>query len=217
MNDFSLSSAIARLAPGRSCLIVDADEVLLQFVAGFDRYLAARSLWLDLSTFRLHGNIKRRGNNEVLPNAEVTILLDDFRSDLHDLAEVPGASACLHRLSVDMDIVVLSNVSPSQAVYRQRNLQAIGMDYPLVSNSGLKGEGVRMLTENAGKPSFFVDDIPQHHESVAKIAPDVTRIHLIGDERLRPLLPPAAFADYRADDWKQAEAFIREKMDAARH
>lgn len=216
MTNFTLASALTRLTPGRPLLIVDADEVLLLFVAGLDRYLAPRGLHLDLSSFRLHGNIRRRSDGAVIPNDEVTTLLSDYRATLANLDDVPGAADALKRLAADMDIVVLSNVNPSQAVHRAQNLKAVGMDYPLISNSGLKGEGVKLLTEKSGRPSFFVDDIPQHHESVAQIAPHVTRIHLIGDERLRPLLPASAHAHHRADDWVSAENFIRETMVADR-
>ena len=216
MMNFTLASVLPRLTPGRPLLIVDADEVLLLFVAGLDRYLAPRGLHLDLRSFRLHGNIKRHSDGFVVPNDEVTALLNDYRATLADLEDVPGAADALKSLATDMDIVVFSNVNPSQALHREQNLKAVGMDYPLISNSGLKGEGVRLLTEKSGRPSFFVDDIPQHHEAVAAAAPHVTRIHLIGDERLRPLLPPSPHADYRADDWASAESFIRETMRADR-
>jgi hypothetical protein len=48
------------------------------------------------------------------------------------------------------------------------------------------------LPARAGRPVFFVDDVPNHHASVAELAPDVFRIHLVGDERLKPLLPRLA-------------------------
>jgi len=90
-----------------------------------------------------------------------------------------------------------------------RNLAALGLDFPLLINSGPKGPAVQTLAKRSGKPAFFVDDIPQHLASAAEKAPDVLRIHLVGDERLRPLLPPAPHAHLRAETWREADTFIR--------
>jgi hypothetical protein len=210
-----LSSALGRLTPGRPLLIVDADEVLLRFVEGFDRFLGRQGLFLDLTTYRLHGNVKRRDDRTAVLDVEVTALLDDFRRDLDSLDLVEGARDSLHVLARRLDIVVLTNISPSQAVPRLRNLESFGLALPVVANSGPKGESVKALASRSGRPSFFVDDIPQHLTSAAQQAPDVTRIHLIGDDRLKPLLPAAEHAHFRAEGWKDAEAFITRKLTEA--
>ena len=210
-----LSSALARLTGGRPLLIVDADEVLLRFVAGFDRFLEQQGFFLDLSSYRLHGNVKRKDDATPVLDVEVTALLDEFRRDLDWLDHVQGARESLQALSKKLDIVVLTNISPAQAAARLRNLESFGLELPLVANSGLKGETVRALASGAGRPSFFVDDIPQHLASAAELAPDVTRIHLIGDERLKPLLPPAEHAHFRAKGWSDARDFITAKLSEA--
>jgi hypothetical protein len=210
-----LAFALARLTPGRPLLVVDADEVLLRFVAGFDRFLERQGLFLDLTSYRLHGNVKRRDDRTSLLDVEVTALLDEFRGDLDWLEHVEGARDCLQRLAPRLDIVVLTNIAPEQAAARLRNLETFGLDLPVVANTGLKGEPVRALASRAGRPSFFVDDIPQHLASAAKEAPDVTRIHLIGDERLKPLLPQAEHADFRAESWADAYGFIVTKLTEA--
>ncbi len=210
-----LSSAFARLTPGRPLMIVDADEVLLRFVEGFDRYLDRQGLFLDLTSYRLHGNVKRQDDRTPILDVEVTALLDDFRRDLDWLEHVEGARDSLHALSRKLDIVVLSNISPAQAVARLRNLEGFGLDLPLVANSGVKGEAVKALASRSGRPSFFVDDIPQNLASAAQQAPDITRIHLIGDDRLKPLLAAAEHAHYRAEGWKDAEAYIVSRLGEA--
>jgi hypothetical protein len=210
-----VSSALSRLTPGRPLLIVDADEVLLRFVEGFDRFLDRQGLFLDLTAYRLHGNVKRRDDLKPILDVEVTALLDDFRRDLDWLEHVEGARDGLHALSRQLDIVVLTNISPAQADARRRNLEGFGLDLPVVANSGLKGESVKALAARSGRPSFFVDDIPHNLASAAQHAPDVTRIHLIGDDRLKPLLPAAETAHYRAEGWKDAQAFIVSKLGEA--
>ncbi|HVP86225.1 MAG TPA: hypothetical protein VMS78_16005 [Rhizomicrobium sp.] len=197
---------------GRPLLIVDADEVLFMFVDGFMNFLESRGLYLDLTSYRLHGNVKTRGDDSVVENHHVTRLLEDFRADLDSLEAVEDAQHVLSGLSAEMDIVVLSNVSTSQAAPRLRNLAAAGFPYPLIANSGPKGPAVKTLSTRGGHPAFFVDDIPPHLASVAEQAPDVFRIHFIGDHRLKPLLPAADQADLRADTWREIGDFVRAKL-----
>lgn len=196
---------------GQPLLIVDADEVLFLFVDGLMNFLAKQDLILDLSSYRLHGNVKTR-DGIVVADPEVTELLTAFRRTVDSLACVEGARESLERLSPSLDIVVLSNVTKAQAPARLRNLARHGFAYPLLTNGGLKGPAVKDLASRSGRPVFFVDDIPQQLASAAEEAPDVFRIHLIGDERLKPLLPPAPQAHLRADNWHEAEAFIRERL-----
>ncbi|MEI9989589.1 MAG: hypothetical protein WDM86_06090 [Rhizomicrobium sp.] len=213
---FDIGAASARLSPGRPLVIVDADEVLLRFVDGFDRFLRNNGLYLDLSSYRLHGNVKRLDDNTPVLDVEVTALLDAFRGDLDSLDLVEGAADALASFGARADVVVLTNISEAQAPARLRNLQIHGLHFPVVANSGPKGPAVKALTSRAAA-SFFVDDIPQHLASVAEAAPEVFRIHLIGDERLKPLLPPATHAHLRANDWAEAGAFVHARLDEAGH
>jgi hypothetical protein len=212
MSNFHSDPATLAVSRDRPLLIVDADEVLLAFVAGFDRFLRGRELFLDLVSYRLHGNVKRLADREALIDIEVTALLEEFRSDLDSLEAVEHAREVLASLSRDMAVVVLTNITPTQAPARRRNLDILGFPYPLVVNNGPKGRAVKSLASRAGKPVFFVDDIPQHLSSASETAPDVFRIQLIGDERLKPLLPKAPDAQFRAETWRDAETFIREHL-----
>src|ERR1700761_1916679 len=107
---FSVGAALPRIARGRPLVIVDADEVLLQFVAGLDRFLHERGLYLDLSSYRLHGNVKRLDDHTPVLDVEVTALLEEFRSDLDWLEAVDGAHTALASLEGTASIVVLTNI-----------------------------------------------------------------------------------------------------------
>jgi len=213
---FTLGAALLRLERGRPLVIVDADEVVLRFVDGFDRYLRRHGLYLDLGSYRLHGNVKRIDDDTAVLDVEVTALLEEFRGDLDWLEPVDGAREALAALSARAQLAVLTNITPAQAVPRARNLSALGIDCPLVSNTGPKGTAVKHLAEHVSSATFFVDDIPQHIVSVAQTAPQVTRIHLVGDEKLKPLLPPAKDAHFYAPDWPAAQRFIEDRLDADR-
>ena len=210
----SLGAALARLEPGRPLVIVDADEVVLRFVDGFDRYLRRQGLFLDLVSYRLHGNVKRIDDHAAVLDVEVTALLEEFRSDLDWLEPVEGARDALAALGARAQTAMLTNITPAQAVSRARNLSALGIDCPVIANSGPKGTAVRHLANRASAPAFFIDDIPHHLTSVAEIAPQVFRIHLVGEERLKPLLPPAKDAHLYAPDWGAVQRFIEERLDS---
>jgi hypothetical protein len=210
--DFHTDGATVPVTAGRPLLIVDADEVVLAFAEGFGRFLDSRGFFLDLVSYRLHGNVRRRDDSTPLADIEVTALLDEFRADLDWLEPIAGAREALAALRAQADIVMVSNVSPSQAPARLRNLAKLGLDMPLVANSGPKGPAVKALARRAGKPAFFMDDVPMHHASVAELAPDVFRIHFVGDDRLKPLMPSTPHAHIRAQDWAEADAFIRARL-----
>ncbi len=209
---FHTHPATVPLAADRPLLIVDADEVILRFADGFDQFLRRNGSYLDLVSYRLHGNVKRQDDETALLDVEVTALLETFREDLDWLEAVEDACKVLGSLAPAMNIVVLSNVSEAQAPARLRNFVKLNLPYPLMVNSGPKGLAVKALAARAARPTFFIDDIPQHLASVAETAPDVFRLHLIGDERLKSLLPPSPYAHLRADNWREADAFIRAEL-----
>jgi hypothetical protein len=196
------------LAADRPLLIVDADEVMLLFVDGFDKFLSAHDCYFEFTSYRLFGNVHRLSDGAALPDSEVTLLLDAFREVFDSLAAVEGAREAIVELQPLLDIVVLSNMTPSQAAPRLRNFDTLGLALPLVINNGPKGPAVKALAARAGRPVFFVDDIPHHLASVATEAPEVFRIHLIGDKRLRAFLPLSPHGHLRADSWNDAVSFI---------
>jgi hypothetical protein len=146
---------------------------------------------------------------------EVTALLDEFRSNLDGLEPVDGACEALAALGRRAQILVLTNITPAQAVARAQNLAALGIDCPLIANTGPKGAVVGHIANHVSAATCFVDDIPQHLASAAEVAPQVLRIHLIGDDRLKPLLHPAEAAHFYAPDWPAARQFIDEHLDRA--
>ncbi|HEX8442082.1 MAG TPA: HAD family hydrolase, partial [Allosphingosinicella sp.] len=60
--------------------------------------------------------------------------------------------------------------------------------------------------------AVFVDDLAVHHESVAKHAPQVWRLHMIAEPRVAPHIPPAPHAHARIDDWGEAVGWIEARF-----
>src|SRR5262245_45220059 len=62
----------------RPLLVLDVDEVILEFVRPFTSFLNARELDLKTTSFRLHGNVVEIGTGTALGNDRVTELLGEF-------------------------------------------------------------------------------------------------------------------------------------------
>lgn len=202
-------TALPAITRGRPLIVVDADEVLLQFLAGLEAYLPTLGLHLDLQGYQLTGNIRRIDTGEALDQPSVTSLLNRFHASAGlDLNPVSGAAEALADLARHAQIVVLTNIAPDLAERRQANLCAHGLDYPVMANSGLKGPAFAALSSAAEAPAVFVDDIPHHHASVAEVAPGAHQIHLVADPRLFGMARRAAQAALFTSDWREAHAHI---------
>ena len=213
MNGTLLDIENLYLEKGRPLIVCDCDEVLMQFVAGLEIYLKTQALYLDLTSFRLMGNIRRQGSKEALNDDEVRACLRNFFVDHTDsLMPVAGAAEALKRLSQKAQIVVLTNLPPAQKDIRARNLARHDMAYPVIANEGLKGPAVAQMAKAVDAPIIFLDDIAHHIASVAQACPHSKRIHFVADVRLQTLVQKAEYAHARCDSWDKALAFIEETL-----
>jgi hypothetical protein len=205
------------IEPGRPLIICDADEVLLQFLRGLEAALPAQGLYLDLSQYNLTGAIKRAEDGTPLAQHEVGAVIKAFHADGGlRLNAVEGAAEALDALSRHAQIVVLTNVVPEQGAARRANLAGLGMNYPVLPNSGLKGAAVRRLAEQCGEPVFFIDDIAHHHADVAAAWPDAHQIHFVADERLFAMAPRSPHARLFTRHWPEARDHVMAALERHR-
>lgn len=193
----------------RPLLICDADEVLLQFVKTLEAFLQTNGFELRLKSFALTGNVYAQGSDQPTSGEEVSALIEAFFSaHVADCPPVIGAPEALNAISVNADIVILTNLPQALAPARERALADFGMPFPVISNDGAKGPKVAELAEFRAAPVVFVDDLPPHHASVARTTPQVTRVHFIADERLAQLISPSPDANHFFTDWETATPVI---------
>ena len=195
----------------RPLLITDCDEVLLHMVRHFGE-------WLDQAhdiDFRPHGGafetaLTRKDSGEQVAGHEVWPLLDGFfRTEMDRQTLVPGAGEALERIGELADIVILTNLQDWCHAGRVAQLDALGIRHRVVCNQGPKGPPVAKLSaEHGSSVTVFVDDLEQHHESVAGIAPDIFRLHMIAEPWIAPTIPAASHAHTRIDDWNVAVEWI---------
>lgn len=195
--------------PARPLIVCDADEVLVAFIKGLERFLGRQDLYLDLASFRIHGNVRDRTTHRPVDDHAVTRLIDDFfAADTAILDPVPGAAAALAGLQAEAQVIILSNLPATAREARAVNLARHGMPYPVLAGSGPKGTLLQPMIADMRAPVVFIDDLPPHHASVASLLPHVHRLHFVADERLARLVPPSPHAHARIDTWPEAATWI---------
>lgn len=196
-------------------LITDCDEVLLHMVRHFGEWLGdTHDIDFALNGSDFTESMRRRGDGSTLEPQEMWALLDGFfPAEMERQTLVPHAREVLGRIAEVADIVVLTNLQDHCRDHRITQLATHGIVHRVECNQGGKGAPVAKLVAEHGAPvAVFVDDLAVHHESVAKHAPDVFRLHMVAEPSLAPNVPPAPHAHARIDDWRAAEGWILERF-----
>jgi hypothetical protein len=200
---------------GKPLLITDCDEVILHFASHFADWVdEAADLHFALDAPGFAGALRSR-DGQVVPHERVWPLLDMFfESEMHRQNVVPGAAEALVEIERHADIVILTNIGDQYQANRVAQLEAFDIRHRVLCNRGGKGRPVLELIE-AMEPSaaVFVDDLSVHHESVARHAPDVWRLHMIAEPRVAAHTPPSPHAHARIDDWGEALPWILDRLD----
>jgi hypothetical protein len=199
----------------RPLLITDCDEVLLHMVSHFDAWLdEAHGIDFNLEAADFGQSMTHKATGERVSTDRIWPLLGDFfRTEMRRQTLVPGAVEALGRIGEVADIVVLTNLGDEAHPWRVEQLAAHGIHHEVVCNSGGKGVPARGIAERYGAiRAAFVDDLPVHHASVAKHAPEIFRLHMVAEPRLAPAIPPAPDAHARIDDWDEAAPWLLERL-----
>lgn len=201
----------------RPLLITDCDEVLLHMLAHFSAWLdEAHALDFSLDGPDFAAAISPRDGRAPLVPAEVWPLLDGFfQTEMYRQTLVPHVREALARIEQVADIVVLTNIGADYHAGRVAQLDAMGIRHRVECNQGGKGKPVAALLEEfAPDVAVFIDDLPVHHDSVSRYAPEVWRLHMVAEPRLAVHIPPAPQAHVRIDDWPNAADWVLERFAA---
>lgn len=205
-DDPETARQIAELAADtRPLLVLDVDDVLLEFVQPFMRYLDAQGMALGLETFRLHGNVTRKEDGEVVDRDAVTGLIDAFFVNQASWqTPLVGAVDAIAELSGGAEIVMLTAMPHRHRATRRLLLDRLGFPYPLLTTEQAKGPAVRKLRGATARPVAFVDDIPHNLVSAAAAVSDAHLFNLMAMPSLRALLPPMPERIAIVDTWEDA-------------
>ena len=197
----------------RPLLITDCDEVLLHMVSHFRDWLAeAHDVDFNLTNGDFGTALSRSG--VTVPRDDIWPLLNGFFvTEMARQTLVPGAREALTKIAETADVVVLTNILDEHQGGRSEQLRALGLDFPVHCNQGGKGGPVaRLIEQYQPSATVFVDDLPQHHESVARHAPQVFRLHMVAEPLLAGRIPPAPDAHARIDRWDDALPWIAARL-----
>lgn len=199
----------------RPLLITDCDEVLLHMVVPFRDWVEdAHDVHFSLTRQDFVHSLRRKACGTVLEQGEVWDLLREFfRTEMHRQTPIPGALETLARLSAVADVVVLTNIGEEAHQLRVDQLHAVGVTAPVFWNQGPKGPPIRRLIDERNPSAvLFVDDLAAHHHSVAQDAPEVWRLHMVGEPVIAGQISPSPAAHARIDSWPEAESWIRDRL-----
>ena len=198
-------------------LITDCDEVLLHMVRHFGTWLdEAHQIDFTPNGGDFATSMRRRADQTLVERTQMWALLDGFfPAEMDRQTLVPHAREALAALAEHADIIVLTNLGDHCREHRIAQLATHGIAHRVECNQGPKGPPVAKLVAELGAPvAVFVDDLAVHHESVAKHAPQVHRLHMIAEASLAPNVPPAPYAHARIDDWREARNWIAARFAA---
>lgn len=198
----------------RPLIVCDCDEVILHMVVPFRDWLdEAHGVHFDFAN-GFADALRHKHTGDALDPTEVWPLLGEFFRDHMDRqGAIEGAVDALNRLSVDADLVILTNIGAELGAAREAQLRRAGLDAPVIGNRGGKGRPLAALMAGRGTTrAVFIDDLGEQHRSVAEHAPDVGRLQLVGEPEMAPHATTAPEAHARIDRWAEAEGWVRERL-----
>lgn len=194
----------------RPLVISDCDEVLLHMIGPFRDWLGeTQGISFALGGHDFAKSMRRASTGEPVPREEIWPLLNDFFvTEMGRQYPIPGAIEAMNALAEQADVVVLTNLGDTHQQARTLQLRDHGLDVRVFTNLGPKGPALkRIIDEFQPSAVAFIDDIAQHHGSVAEIAPHVHRLHFCGEPAIAPHIAcahAAGHAHARIDEWAGA-------------
>jgi hypothetical protein len=203
--------AALQVDPKRPLIICDVDDVVVHFLRGFDAYLATHDHVLEPSSFAFQGNVLHVHSRIEMPEETIIKLIDDFFVEMTEhLEAIDGAVDSLLSLSEDASVVMLTNLPHHARDKRIRNLQKLGLTFPVITNSGPKGPAIKDLSNRTTGPKVFVDDSPNFVRSSFDHAPEVKIVHFLHDERFAKLHDPFDFVSHTTGEWGAVKRHIEQ-------
>ncbi len=202
----------------RPLVITDCDEVLLHMVGPFRDWLDEHhGILFDMRSGDFATALRRRDDGVLIALADIWPLLNlFFDKEMYRQKPIPGAVQAMAALGEQADVVVLTNLNDHRQESRTRQLADHGLPLRVFTNQGPKGPALKaILDEYQPSRAIFIDDLAQHHASVAGITPQVKRLHLCGEPLLSPYIDcahRAGDADARIDDWHTALPWLLQRL-----
>lgn len=190
-------------------LVLDIDEVVLEFIDPFVALLAEVGAHLKPDAFRLTGQVRSQSTGAALGGDELQGLMHRlYEEQAVRQTPVAGVVDALERLAHRADIVFLTAMAPRWHQTRRLHLDASGLPYPMIATERDKGAVICELQERWPGTIAFVDDLPSNLEKVRRSAPQTRLLHLMASRLFWPYLPGLPQGVASARTWQEAEGRI---------
>jgi hypothetical protein len=203
----------------RPLIVCDCDEVLLHMVAPFRDWLAeTQGVTFVMKSSDFSQAMRWTASGEPVEGPEIWRLLRAFfETEMHRQTAIEGAVEAMRQLATRADVVVLTNLLDDHRDSRQAQLDTHAIAARVFTNQGPKGPALqKIIAEYRPSHTYFVDDLPQHHQSARETNGDLTTLHLCGEPMLAPHIAcahAAGHADARLDTWAEALPWLLARLD----
>jgi hypothetical protein len=203
----------------RPLIISDCDEVLLHMVAPFKDWLeASQGVSFHLDGHNFAEALRWQASGELLAPPDIWKMLRlFFDNEMDSQKPIAGAVEGINTLAEKADVVILTNLVDHHRNARAEQLAKVGINARVFTNQGPKGPALKAIIEEyAPTRALFIDDLAQHHASVADIAPQVTRLHLCGEPMIAHAIDcahKAGHAHSRIDRWDEALPWLLSRLE----
>ena len=194
-------------------IFIDVDEVILEFVRPFIRFLGERGLGFIQDRFLVPHNIVNPNDGRSVSQERATELLEEFRGEQQYWQVcVVGAVEAMSDLSEISEIVILTAIPPEHEEQRRRFLNSLGITYQIIIATREKGAIISEYIGNQDRSVFLIDDALANHLSLHSHLPKAVGIHLVAFEPFGLLMQPLRPGVLSARDWTHAVALVRERI-----
>jgi hypothetical protein len=209
----------------RPLLISDCDEVLLYMLVPFAEWLdEAHDVHFNIDTLfdpqtggYLNAMRCKLTGDKVEQERIWPFLKGFFETEMHRQLPILGAVEAMSALGQHADVVVLTNLTDDVRDARAAQLKAIGIDVPVYTNQGGKGDLLaKIIADYRPSVAVFVDDLAHQHVSVAEKVPDVIRLHMVGEPRVAHQVQTPGAAHARIDHWPIAQQWIMDRFNGVK-
>lgn len=203
----------------RPLIISDCDEVLLHMVAPFKTWLeGTQGVSFQLEGHNFAEALRWQETGELLAPPDIWRMLRSFfETEMDSQLPIAGAVEGINTLAEKADVVILTNLVDHHRDARAEQLAKVGINARVFTNQGPKGPALKAIIEEyAPTRALFIDDLAQHHASVAEITPHVTRLHLCGEPMIAHAIDcahKAGHAHSRIDRWDEALPWLLEQLE----
>ncbi|MDH6229489.1 hypothetical protein M2281_000061 [Mesorhizobium soli] len=204
--DQETARQIAELArDDRPLLVLDVDEVVLEFIQPFTGFIGTQGLELRADSFRLHGNVFDLETQAAIADERVSALIEEFFVVQADWQRCPeGATEAIATLAERAEIVMLTAMPHRHRTTRRSLLDRLGFPYPLLTTERAKGPAIQQLRGEHPRPVAFVDDIAHNLVSARACVADAHLFHIMAHKGLRELMPPLPEGIVEVENWQEA-------------